>query len=252
MSIEKIVNIDTVQSSTPLPQVYSIAMRTDEAAKTIGNIKDSVFARVRREAAKVYERHLGLAKGDVNLLDGKSMRAEFKHTLDQAESEYAGAAPDKKAKNTWNKNKTDLGRALLLCYDFVEAGQAGSSAIVKWCGEEEDRIEEEVNADARKKQAEKEGKPPMEVHTNESKTVDVVGGDGGKEQAGAAGDKAVASGTGIVFASPDQEARFNKLITLMKGISEIDPAELNGMIDGAITQLDAKTNKLLRKFAQTG
>jgi hypothetical protein len=248
MSGNKLVNIEAVQSSTPLPQVYVVAMNFDAATKSLTKVKDSVFARVRSEARKVYELHLNLAKGDHAQLCGDAMCAEFKAVLGEAEAAYAGAAPDQKAKNTWMKNKTDLGRALRLRYDFVDGGEAGSSAICNWCKDEEDRIEEEVGAQKRKEHAEKHG---LEITTSETKDVTVKGGDGNKQADDTtAGNKAVASATGIVFANSEQEARFNEMIELMAGISKIDPSELDGMINGSVTQLTAKNTKLLKLFAK--
>lgn len=250
MSGKKLVNLLAVQSSTPLSQVYVVAMGFDTATKELSKVKDSVFARVRSEARKVYEKHLNLAKGEHDQLCGDAMCAEFKAVLGDAEAAYAGAAPDKKAKTTWGKNKTDLGRALRLRYDFVDGGEAGSSAIVNWCSDEDDRLEELKGSAALKDHLEKH--PEERLSITKSKTEDVTvnktGGDG--QANGAAGSKAVASATGITFKDSDQEARFNKLIELMAGISKIDPSELDGMINGSVTQLTAKNNKLVKLFSK--
>jgi hypothetical protein len=257
MSSTKLVNIVAVTGSTPLDQTYVVAMQFDTASKTLNNIKTSVFSRVRMEAKKVYERHIGLQVGKHEALvgdelgqfcDGDAMRAEFKHILDQAEADYDGVTPDKKAKNTWNKNKTDLSRALTLCYPFIECGEAGSSAIAKWCTDETERREDAADAQALQEQAKKEGKTPLEITKSKTEDVSVKGGDSNNTGAddGAAGSKAVASGTGITFATPEQEAAFNKMIESMAEVSQLDPEAIEGIIAGANNTLALKKTKLLK------
>ena len=184
--------------------------------------------------------------------DGDAMRAEFKHILDQAEADYDGVTPDKKAKNTWNKNKTDLSRALTMCYPFIECGEAGSSAIAKWCTDETERREDAADALALQEQAKKEGKTPLEITTSETKDVTVKGGDDSNNTGAdaVAGDKAVASGTGITFATPEMEAAFNKMIESMAEVSQLDPAAIEGIINGANNTLELKKQKLLRAVTQ--
>ena len=249
MSQDKLVNIVAVKRSTPLSQVYATAMQFDDASKAMTEIKDSVFARVRAEARDVHERAMVAVGQDETKLCGKTMRAEFKRVLEAAEQVYCGAEPDRKAKNTWNKNKTDLSRALRLRYPFHEAGEKGSSAISAWCTKEDDRIEALETASVNKDAAKDGDHLSITKHESKDVTVDKSGGDSSGDAAPNAGDKAVASQSGITFADSAQEALFNEVISLMAEISKNDPSELTKFIEGCKTQLSAKAIKVAKAFA---
>lgn len=240
--MSKLVNITGVTDTTPLNQTYTVAMDTDAAAKTIGNIKGTVYSRVRREARDVYEEHLATAGSDVEKLVGDAMRAQFKMQMEKAESEYAGKEPDKKAKNTWNQNKRNFCRALALRVDFIELAEVSQGDLTTLCTEMEAEIEAEENEVALVAMAEEKGITVEELKAQ-------LAGEEGEAQAPAAGEPAPAVGEGIVFASDEQKAVFDEMIRLMQTISEKDPTELDGMLKGAVKQLSDKSTKVLAKFA---
>jgi hypothetical protein len=229
MTIQNLVNIAGVTDSTPLNQTYVVSMDTDAASKTIGNIKKNVFSRVRREARNVYEEHLQVV-GTPEKLDGAAMRLQFKEQMESAEAEYDGKDPDVKAKNTWNQNKRNLARALFLGVDLIEHAESSSGDINTLCTEIEAAAEAAEDAEAKKAR-----------------------GDAPADAGGTGAPPAVAPenvGEGIVFATKEDEAAFHKIIELMVGISQKDPKELTKFLKGTVSQLDAKSAKVVKAFAK--
>lgn len=236
MSKSKFVNIEGVTDSTPMAQTYVVSMQTDEASDTIGNLKKNVFSRLRREARDVYEAHYKVAGGAVEKMDGAAMRLQFKEQVEAGEAQYAGKEPDRKAKNTWNQNKRNLARVLFMGIDLIEHGEASSGDLNKMCTAIEEANEEAEDADAKKKRGDKpedtgagNGAPPP-VTTPPAVDTESIG-------------------EGIVFDNDADKAKFEKMIELMAGISQKDPKELTKFLNGCVSQLDAKSVKVLKAFA---
>lgn len=275
MTKVKLVSIQAVTDSTPLDQTYVVAMQTDSASETIANIQGSVFSRQKREARDIYEamvKKLGsvIAGTPGDQRDGaraliigeddkhrRLMCAEFRANMEAAASAYDGKPVDPKAKGTWNQNKGDLGRALLLGMDFIENGEIAKGKMTKWCKTTEDDAEDAKNAEALaegKAKAEAEGGSHVNgvdsgtnISTTETKTTDIE--NAGGNTAGAGDETAVNHAAGIIFASDADKKAFDSLLELMAGISQNDPKELTKFLSGSVNQLSQKSEKLLRLAA---
>ena len=142
---------------------------------------------------------------------------------------------------TWGQYKINFARALGLGFDFIATPEVAASAMSKWCKAIEEEAEAALDAKEKAKYLKENG-------LTDAKDTNTTGGD--KAPAGAAPAASQSTSDGdtlsISFKDAAQEAAFNKMLELMAEISAVNPAELDGMINGAVVQLTAKQQKVMK------
>lgn len=238
-----LVNITPVTDSSTLGQAHQVSRQLDSASDAITGMKGCIYSRVRRVARDVYEAHSKRALETSTELSFHAMRAEFKSVMD---AEDGGDS-----EGTWGQYKANFGRALGLGFDFIAVPEVAQSALTKWMKNIEEEAVKAEDAKAKAAYLKDHGLTDAKAKPD-APDSNVTGGDKAKGATTAPKGNTAPDGantqpqSGIQFKDAVQKAAFDKMIELMAEISTNDPAELDGMINGAVTQLTAKAAKIMK------